>query len=120
MNDYPANSLPLSLGNKRRPLRITVVRTCGMDEIFGERPTGVAATAQSACPLFQPGDAYTVTDKGGKPPAAFPCGEAWHSLFESVLTLQLGGDLEGFAPGCAYVSCADGLHPVVFRLERLD
>lgn len=120
MNDYPANSLPLSMGNKRRPLRITVVRTCGLKELFGERPCGVAAATHDSCPKFQMGDVYTVTDKGGKPPAGFPCDQAWHALFESVLTLQLGGNLEGFAPGCAYVSCTDGLHPVLFRLERLD
>lgn len=120
MNDSPANSLPLSMGNKRRPLRITVVRSCGMEELFGERPSGVAVAARSTCPKFQAADVYTVTDKGGKPPEGFPCGEAWHSLFESVLTLQLGGNLAGFAPGCAYVSCTDGLHPVIFRLERLD
>lgn len=120
MKDYPANSLPLSMGNKRRPLRITVVRTCGMDEIFGARPPEAVATAPGTCPLFQGGDVFTVTDRGGKQPEGFPCGQAWHSLFESILTLQLGGNFEGFTPGCAYVACSDGLHPVIFRLERLD
>lgn len=120
MKEYAANSLPLSLGNTRRPLRITVVRTCGLRDIYQDRPPLLSPEAESDCPCFRDGDVFTVTDRGGKPPKDFPCARAWHSLFQDILALQLGGNFGRFAGGAAYASCSDGLHPVFFRLERLD
>lgn len=121
MKEYPANSLPLSMGNTRKPLRITVVRTTELKEIYGDKPPrGLRGQPETTCPCFKVGDSYMVTDKGGKPPADFPCAWAWHDLFQVVLGLQLGGNYPEFEDGVYYASCTNGLHPVYFRLERVE
>lgn len=120
MKDYPANSLPLSMGNIRKPLRITVIKTTDAHELFGGMPKEAGTDATSSCPAFKVGDTYTVTDKGGKPPANFPCAWAWHDIFQEILALQLGGNYPEFKNGVILTSCTDGLHPVFFKLERQE
>lgn len=55
------------------------------------------------------------------------CDEAWKAVYQYVFALAHGGD--GFAfyhddwmrePGCAIVSCNDGLRPVIMKLEATD
>lgn len=121
MKEYAPNRLPLSMGNARKPLRITVVHTEDIKDIYGDTlPKGVSAQVETICPYFKPGDTYMVTDKGGKPPADFPCAWAWHDLFQAVLGLQLGGNYPEFDDGVYFASCTDGLHPVYFKLERVE
>lgn len=120
MKEYAANSLPLSMGNSRQPLRITVIKLCDAKELYDKIPDCVSHQTKTSCPCFRDGDSFVVTDKGGKPPANFPCQWAWHDMFQVVLNLQLGGNFENFKDGTALVSCTDGLHPVVFKLERLE
>lgn len=111
--------LPQSRGNSRCPLKITVVKTTNINDIFTQKPEGVTNINASVCQKFQAGQTFLVTDPGGKPPADFPCSWAWHDLFQTILSLQLGGNFEQFENGTAYLSCTDGLHPVFFKLERL-
>lgn len=106
-------------GNVRSILKVTVLKTLSETDIFGSRPPGVK-TVEKICPLLQKGDTFYAEDKGGKAPADFPCPRAWHNLYEEALTLQLGGNFPEFAEGSCIVSCASGLHPVIFRLERVN
>lgn len=120
MKEYEANSLPIAMGNSRRPLRITVVKLSDIAANYGNAPKGLSKCCEKSCPCFQEGSSYVVTDKGGKPPADFPCQWAWHDMFQVVLGLQLGANYPQYENGIAYVSCSDGLHPVFFKLERLE
>lgn len=109
----------LAGGNRRQPLRIEVRKTLSSDEIFSSEPPEKTG-GESRCPLLRQGDAFLAIDPGGKKPEDFPCPQAWHVLFENVLTLQLGGDFPGFAKGTCLVSCPSGTHPVIFALSRED
>lgn len=106
-------------GAKRRPVRITVLKVMGCDEIYGERPAeSLPEYHTDKCIRFREGQTMVV-DESGFQPEDFPCQWAWQDLYPIVLTLQLGGNFFWLKDGVQYACCTDGLKPVFFKLERM-
>ena len=81
------------------------------------------AEGLAPCPMMKAGQVF-LADYAK--PEGF-CDEAWKAVYQYVFALAHGGD--GFAfyhddwmrePGCAIVSCNDGLRPVIMKLEATD
>ena len=90
-------------------VRITVLKTT-LDEELAEE---YGVPGLQACPMMRAGQEFYA--------------EAWKAVYQYVFALAHGGD--GFAfyhddwmrePGCAIVSCNDGLRPVIMKLEATD
>ena len=48
------------------------------------------------------------------------CRWAWEDLRKDRYLLYFGGNIPDMDEGLVYVSCSDGMRPVVFKLERLN
>lgn len=101
-------------GNTRIPLKITVTKTLLPTDIYGDLPEGAS---QPQAHILHEGDTFIVTENG-LCPQGFP-DAVWHDIYAQVLTLQLGGNMEGFRKGLSYACSSNGLAPVFFRLERM-
>ena len=100
-------------------VRITVLKTT-LDKELAEE---YGAPGLQACPMMCAGQVF-LADYAK--PEGF-CDEAWKAVYQYVFALAHGGD--GFTfyfddwmrtPGCAIVSCNDGLRPVIMKLEATD
>ena len=100
-------------------VRITVLKTT-LDEELAEE---YGVPGLQACPMMRAGQEFYADYAK---PEGF-CDEAWKAVYQYVFALAHGGD--GFAfyhddwmrePGCAIVSCNDGLRPVIMKLEATD
>jgi uncharacterized repeat protein (TIGR04076 family) len=48
------------------------------------------------------------------------CSSAWNTIYPNLRTLYHGGDFSYFdEKGTQITCCADGLRPVIFKVERL-
>jgi len=102
---------------ERRKVKITVMKRFNPSEVFEKSPV-TPVNPLGECELFSDGQEFLVREDG-KMPEGF-CTSAWHTIFCNVRTLAFGGDLPWFKEkGVAISCCADGLRPVVFRLERI-
>lgn len=108
-------NLPLA---KRRPVKITVLRTMRRSEVYAEEPDGISPEFEDVCPRFKAGQ-QMIVDKSGFRPDDFPCQWAWQDLYPIILTLQMGGNFFWLRDGLQYACCTDGLRPVFFKLERI-
>lgn len=100
-------------------VRITVLKTTLDEELAAE----FGVPGLQACPMMRAGQEFYADYAK---PEGF-CDEAWKAVYQYVFALAHGGD--GFAfyhddwmrePGCAIVSCNDGLRPVIMKLEATD
>ena len=98
-------------------VKITVVKNFSPEDVFGEkflRPSGKEIVKCS----FKEGYSCTVTD--GNMPEGF-CHHAWFNMYHKVTFLRYGGSFDDWAgEGIDYACCADGIRPVVFKLERVE
>lgn len=101
-------------GNTRIPLQIEVTKCMQPEEIYGHIPEGLKPEPA----LMTEGQTFLVPTTGRKPDG-FP-DEAWSDIYAYVLTLQLGGNLEGNPKGVGYCSTTSGLSTVFFKLKCLD
>ncbi len=70
------------------------------------------------CPVFTVGQEFAF-DSPWEMPANF-CSTAWGDIFKNVQTICLGGDFPSTRRRGVNISCcADGVRPVIFKIERL-
>jgi uncharacterized repeat protein (TIGR04076 family) len=95
-------------------VRITVLKRLEFPKLFAE----YAAGSHSVCTMTRDGQQYV--SKGCEKPAGL-CSWAWLSMQPKVAALALGSDFPwARLPGTEIFSCSDGLHPVIYKLERID
>lgn len=97
-------------------LKITVMKTCSPEEIFGHRMLRDGKTIQ-AC-SYEVGEEF-IMDNHLDRPKGF-CGRAWQDLYTTLMTYHCGGDYDYPEPGITYQPCGDGIRPVIFKIEKMD
>lgn len=100
---------------KYHDVRITVLKKLEVPEIHQEY---AAEGVHSHCAKYKEGHEYIC--KSVVKPEGF-CSWAWVAVQDKVVFLALGHDYPWIKqPGTEIVCCADGLHPVLYKLERID
>ena len=98
-------------------LKITVLKRQDPDEIFDELPVA-RKDWMVPCPIYEDGQEYVI-DKIAMPEGF--CGSAWQTIYPNVRTLYHGGSPPYFdEKGVAITCCADGIRPVIFKVERIE
>jgi uncharacterized repeat protein (TIGR04076 family) len=73
---------------------------------------------EEECPKFGLGDEFI--SKGSEMPEGF-CDWAWGDIRKDVAVLAYGGNFPWIKEkGLKFVCCGTGLHPVVFKLKRIE
>jgi uncharacterized repeat protein (TIGR04076 family) len=99
-------------------VRITVVKTMSLKDVFEPSPPMITADAGSICPRLKKGDTFVSHE--GMCPQGF-CGWAFADIQRDVSHIRFGGSYPWMQEeGVAYSCCTDGLWPVIFRLERTE
>lgn len=102
------------------PIKITVVKTIAPEDVFrGEIPDHLPEESRSACSKHTVGD--TFTSRTHECPEGF-CNWAYADIQKDIADLELDSpyyDTWMKGERVQYVSCTDGMRPVVFRLERI-
>jgi len=103
---------------ERYDVKITVLKRFNPSEVFKISPVTPVNPNPKACELVKDGQEFIV--KGGlRMPEGF-CASAWSSLSGRVMVLAFGGNFPWYKEKGVNISCcADGLRPVVFKLERI-
>ena len=103
--------------SERFKVKITILRRFSPKEVFDTSPI-TPLRPLKACELFKDNQEFIVAENL-KMPEGF-CSGAWHSIYCNVRTLSFGGNLPWYKEkGVAVNGCADGLRPVIFKLERI-
>ena len=98
-------------------LKITVLKRQDPDEIFDELPVK-RQDWMVPCELYKDGQEFIIDELSM--PEGF-CGSAWQTIYPNARTLLYGGDLPFFEErGISITCCADGMRPVIFKLERIQ
>ena len=98
-------------------LKITVLKRQDPDEIFDELPVK-RQDWMVPCELYEEGQEF-ILDRLSMPEGF--CGSAWQTIYPNARTLFYGGDLPFFEEeGTSVTCCADGMRPVIFKLERIQ
>jgi uncharacterized repeat protein (TIGR04076 family) len=96
-------------------VKITVLKKLELDDIHKEY---ASEKVHSTCLKYKEGQEYL--SKNCDMPEGF-CHTAWDGIEDKVVFLALGNDYPKIKPkGTEIFCCADGLHPVLFKLERLE
>ncbi|MGE5706782.1 MAG: TIGR04076 family protein [Bacteroidota bacterium] len=96
-------------------VRLTILKKLRVEEIHGEY---AKASIPVVCPKGEVGQEYL--SKNGEIPERF-CPGAWEGLKGKVAQLASGQESPYVKQeGVAIHSCNDGLHPVIFKLERIQ
>jgi uncharacterized repeat protein (TIGR04076 family) len=97
-------------------LKITVLKRQDPDDIFKELPVK-RQEWMVPCQIYEDDQEY-ILEKVAMPDGF--CVDAWQTIYPSVRTLFHGGDFPYFdEKGIAITCCADGMRPVIFKIERL-
>lgn len=100
----------------RNRLKITVLKRQDPDEIFETLPVARKEWMVS-CGVYEDGQEFVVENM--RMPEGF-CGSAWQTIYPNVRTLGFGGNLPYFdEEGVSITCCADGMRPVIFKIERI-
>jgi uncharacterized repeat protein (TIGR04076 family) len=98
-------------------LKITVLKRQDPKEIFDEYPVGERDWFVP-CEVYEDGQEFILDEL--KMPDGF-CGSAWQTIYPNVRTLSFGGNLPYFEEeGVSVTCCADGMRPVIFKIERIE
>ena len=98
-------------------LKITVLKRQDPKDIFDEYPVAERDWFVP-CKIYEDGQEFTLD--GLQMPEGF-CGSAWQTIYPTVRTLAFGGNLPYFKEeGVSITCCADGMRPVIFKIERLE
>ena len=99
-------------------VKITVLKVFHPKEVFEESPVKNPGP-RVPCSTHRVGQEFIV-ESDCKMPNGF-CHWAWTGLNCTVRILLFGGDYPwAKEPGTSINCCADGLRPVVFKLERIE
>ena len=98
-------------------LKITVLKRQDPKDIFDEYPVAERDWFVP-CEVYEDGQEFILD--GLKMPEGF-CGSAWQTIYPNVRTLYFGGNLPYFEEeGVSITCCADGMRPVIFKIERME
>ncbi len=98
-------------------LKITVLKRQDPKDIFDEYPVAERDWFVP-CSVYEDGQEFILD--GMKMPEGF-CGSAWQTIYPNVRTLGFGGNLPYFEEeGVSVTCCADGMRPVIFKIERIE
>lgn len=102
-------------GTKYYDVKIVVLKKLEVPDIHQQYAAdGVALR----CAKYQEGQEYL--SKNVQKPEGF-CSWAWVAVQDKVVFLALGHDYPWIKQkGVEIVACADGLHPVLYKLERVE
>ena len=102
-------------GDRLPKIKITVVRGLTAEEVLdGNVPEYFPENFESPCPVHTTGQEFIL--EGTKCPEGF-CSWAWADIQKDIVGLYYGGpDWTGMHPN--YVTCTDGMRPVVFKIEK--
>lgn len=96
--------------------KITVLKTTLQEDLVKEY---ITEEGYGPCPVFKEGQTFVTTGIfGNDRPEGF-CSEAWQAMIMPVNVLIGGGKVLGINE-VHIASCADGLRPVIFRIERIE
>ncbi len=96
-------------------VKLTVLKRLTLDDIHAEF---AAEGVPRICTRYKEGSEYI--SKNCNKPDGF-CSWAWAELQQKVVFLALGHDYPKIGPkGTDVVCCSDALHPVIYKLERLE
>ncbi len=96
-------------------VRITVLKKLDVGAIREEY--GVEGTS-CVCARYKEGHEY-ISKRCNKPEGF--CSWAWAGIQDKVVYLALGNDYPWIKQkGTEIFCCADGLHPVLYKLERIE
>ena len=96
-------------------VKITVLRRLVVEEIHEEF---AQEEVHDICSKYREGQVFL--SKNVQKPEGF-CSWAWPVLQDKVLYLALGHDYPWIRQkGTEIVCCSDGLHPVLYKLERIE
>ena len=97
-------------------LKITVLKRQDPKDIFDEYPVAERDWFVP-CEVYEDGQEFIFD--GQKMPEGF-CSSAWQTIYPNVRTLAFGGNLPYFEEeGVSITCCADGMRPVIFKIERM-
>jgi uncharacterized repeat protein (TIGR04076 family) len=97
-------------------LKITVEKRLSPEEIFDTLPVN-KKDWMVPCGLYEDGQEIVIESL--RMPEGF-CPSAWQTIYPNLRTLFYGGDLPFFdEKGTAVTCCADGMRPVIFKVERI-
>ncbi|MBN2336829.1 TIGR04076 family protein [Candidatus Bathyarchaeota archaeon] len=98
-------------------MKVTVVKGFTADEVFdGDVPDHFPENFKSPCPMHPAGQEFIMESLNC--PDGF-CNWAYADIQKDMADMWLGGEnWKGHHPN--YVSCTDGMRPVVFKLELLE
>jgi uncharacterized repeat protein (TIGR04076 family) len=100
----------------RNKLKITVLKRQDPDEIFETLPVA-RKEWMVPCGVYEDGQEFVVENM--RMPEGF-CGSAWQTIYPNVRILGFGGNLPYFdEEGVSVTCCADGVRPVIFKIERI-
>lgn len=103
-------------GYRMTKIKITVLKRTDPDELFDEYPVN-KKDWMVPCGVYKDGQEYILDNPSM--PEGF-CGSAWQTIYPNVRTIFYGGDLPFFdEKGTAVTFCADGMRPVLFKVERI-
>jgi uncharacterized repeat protein (TIGR04076 family) len=98
-------------------LKITVLKRQDPKDIFDEYPVAERDWFVP-CKVYEDGQEFILD--GLQMPEGF-CGSAWQTIYPNVRTLAFGGNLSYFEEeGVSITCCADGMRPVIFKIERIE
>jgi uncharacterized repeat protein (TIGR04076 family) len=100
---------------KYHDVKITVLKKLELSEIHKEY---AAEGVHTTCLKYKEGQEY-ISKKCSKPEGF--CSWAWAGVQDKVVFLALGHDYPWVKQkGTEIFCCADGLHPVLYKLERIE
>jgi uncharacterized repeat protein (TIGR04076 family) len=99
-------------------IKISVVKGFTVEEVFqGEPPAHLPEDFTSPCPVHLEGQEFILDNSLGCP-AGF-CSWAYADIQKDLVDLYFGSDYYS-EKRVNWVTCTDGLRPVVFRIERVE
>ncbi len=102
-------------GKKYRDVKLTVLKRLILEDIHAEY---AAKGVPKICPRYKEGTEY-ISQNCNKPDGF--CSWAWAELQQKVVFLALGHDYPNIRPkGTDVICCSDALHPVLYKLERME
>lgn len=103
------------MAGQKHDVKITVLKKLQIPDIHREY---AADNVHTQCAKYNEGQEYLCRNVE-KPDGL--CSWAWVALQDKVVFLALGHDYPWIRQkGVEIVCCADGLHPVLYKLERIE
>jgi uncharacterized repeat protein (TIGR04076 family) len=99
-------------------VKITVIKKFSPEDIFGHEI--INHSTGKAIPMcsMEKGKEYVVDNLYDMPDDF--CPRVWYDSHDIITTYFFGGDFEYPETGATYVTCNDGVRPVIFKIEKID